>query len=61
MIDEVTKVAAPIVIEIGKALLIVLIQELMKRGMTSDQLDALYLNTKVEFMASNPDNIPEVK
>lgn len=59
-----TTVATPIVvagIEIGKAILIVLIQELMKRGLTSDQLDALYINTKVEFMASDPDKIPEVK
>lgn len=47
-------------IEIGKAVLIVLIQELMKRGMTASEIDSFYLKTKAEFLDNNPDKIPEV-
>ena len=53
------EVAAMAGAEVAKAVLIVLIQELMKRGMTADQIDALYQQVKAEFLQNKPESIPD--
>ena len=52
-------IAAMAGVELAKAILIVLISELIKAGMTADQIDSLYLNTKIEFLTNKPENLPE--
>ena len=41
--------------EAVKALVIILIQELLRRGMTAEQMDALYASVKDEFLKNNPE------
>lgn len=48
-------------VEVVKALLLAVLIEAQKRGLTQTQLDALYQSEKIKFQANKPENIPDME
>ncbi len=47
-------------VEVAKLLIGMYFQQAQKNGMTAEQMDELYKQQRATFLASNPDNIPDV-
>lgn len=47
-------------LEALKFLITLAMQEMRKKGMTIEQIEALFVSELAEFKANDPDNIPDV-
>ena len=55
--DPVTGVLAA---EVFKALIIVAFEEARRRGLNAEQMERLYLEERIKFLANDPSKLPEV-
>jgi hypothetical protein len=51
---------AVVTAEVVKALIMLALEEARRQGMSAEQIEKLYLETRLEFIKNDPATIPEV-